>query len=488
MENRSDDCASGALNAYDELTVQQQESPVRWGIRNQILWPFAAVLLAAIALTAFASAYFAAERSERQIADRLATVIKTLEGPQFPYKQNVIEMMRGLSGAEYVVLTEPNSVSASTFADDVEVSQLKEVPITLPEESPELGQRTLVELHGERYFAAGFQRKSPYGRDETLIVLYPERQLQAARREAAMPPLIVGGVTLVALVILSAWLASRFGRRIRRVQEQVARIADGDFRELSQGKTRDEIFELVGSINQMSVKLRDYQAAIARTERSQLLGQLAGGLAHQLRNAVTGARLAIQLHQRRCETESDRESLDVAMRQLSITEEHIKSLLSVGKQESPHAIPGSLGDVIDDVAALVSPVCHHESVSFETRLPENWDAEVSDCESLRTAVLNLALNAVEATGPGGCVEIVVNADGSKANITVRDNGPGPSEELAGNLFEPFATGKPEGVGLGLAVVKQTAASLGGDVQWERVDGWTEFRLQIPVDVRTPATV
>lgn len=454
---------------------------MRWGIRNQILLPFAAVLLTAIALTAVTSAWLAAERSERRIAERLARVLKTLRSSNIPYPPNVLAMMQGLSGVEYVVLNEDGEPTAATLEEPVAAGDVSSVRIEPAEDSPALSERTVIELNGERYFATGYRRVNPYGRPETLIVLYPESQLRAARREAALPPLIVGGVTLIALFLVSAWLAARIGRRIRRVQEQVARIAEGDFQEMPTGKTRDEIFELVRSINRMSLKLREFEAAIQRTERSQLLGQLAGGLAHQLRNAVTGAKIAIQLHQRRCETEGDRESLDVALRQLALTEEHVKSLLSVGKREAGGRTPAELADILEDVAALVSPVCSHEGISFTNRSTLKGPLRVADSESVRSAVLNLALNAVEAAGPNGVVEILTRLDNGEAVIEVYDTGPGPPPALAESLFEPFATGKPEGVGLGLALVKQTAETLGGQVGWERNDGRTVFRLRIPAE-------
>lgn len=461
---------------------------MRWGIRNQILLPFAVVLLAAVALTAFSAAYLAAERSEREIADRQIRVMETLGRSNFPYRQNVLQMMRGLSGAEFAAVDESGEVAATTLPEKPDAADLSSVEATSAETLPPLGQQPLIELRGSRYLAAGYRRMGPRGREETLYVLYPETQLRAARREAALPPLIVGSVTLVALVIVSAWLAVRFGGRIRRVQEQVTRIAEGEFLEMPLGTTRDEILELVKSINQMATKLRGLQDTIERTERSRLLGQLAGGLAHQLRNAVTGARLAIQLHQRRCESDDDRASLDVALRQLTLTEEHVRSLLSVGRPERRDPVKCPLGDLLDDVAALVSPVCRHENVALsQERLSAGEDSPphafvVRDSDAVRTAVLNLVLNAVDAAGPGGEVTVRVKAENQTAAIEVLDNGPGPPPELNGRLFEPFVTGKTEGVGLGLALVKQVADDVGGEVAWERVDGRTLFCLQVPVEV------
>lgn len=482
---------------------------MRWTIRTQILIPFAVVLLAAVALTAFSAAYVAAERAERDVNDRINRVMATLGRSDFPWSQNVVEMMRGLSRAEFVVWNADGELTASTLEKPVDANAFESVPVQggtarkeearLFREKPErqqdresapsanadqkagllepaLAERPLIAVNGERYFAAAYRRPD---RGETLVVLYSEEQLRTARRAAAFPPLIVGGVTLVALVIVSAWLAHRFGRRIRNVQEQVAHIAGGEFLEMQPGKTRDEIFELVTCINRMSGKLRELDETIRQTERARLLGQLAGGLAHQLRNAITGARLAVQLHQRRCAGEPD-ESLDVALQELALTEEHVKRLLSVGKRDAHVPRESRLDEVLANVASLVSPICEHGDVTFRVQHENSGDAIIADADAVQTAVMNLVLNAAEATGPNGTVELTCRRIDEGVILEVSDDGPGPPEELRERLFDAFVTGKPEGVGLGLSLVKQVADALGGKVQWERRNGQTVFQLTLPV--------
>jgi len=468
---------------------------VRWGIRNQILWPFALVLLAAVVLTALSAAWLAAERSEAEIGARLNRVMRTVGRSSFPYRDNVLELMQGLSGAEFVVVDAAGKQTATTLSPRPHVELLKDIDVTTGPSTSTLAERPVVDIDERRYFAAGHRRIGPRGTADTLYVLFPEEQLHAARREAAWPPIVVGGITVLALVMVSAWLAGRFGRRIRRVQQQVARIAGGDFQEMPLGDTQDEIQELVRSVNEMSGQLRDLHHAMQRTERTRLLGQLAGGLAHQLRNAVTGARLAVQLHQRRCSVK-DGESLDVALRQLTMTEEHIKGLLSLGKPGRRTAVPQDLSDILNDVTTLVSPLIRHERVALSQLGDSAQGVTMPDSESVRTAVLNLVLNAVEAAGPEGSISIGVNrladrtANGNEEEhagterahvaIEVSDDGPGPPDDLQDALFEPFITAKAEGIGLGLALVKQVADELQGNIEWHREDTHTIFRLTLPV--------
>src|SRR5262249_59674495 len=111
---------------------------------------------------------------------------------------------------------------------------------------------------------------------------------------------------------------------------QVSRIAQADYSPMPLPARNDELRDLGHDVNRLAAQLSEMERAIRRSERLTLLGQLAGGLAHQLRNHVTGALMAVQLHARECDT--DPESLDVALRQLALTEENLKQFLA-----APHS-------------------------------------------------------------------------------------------------------------------------------------------------------
>ena len=454
---------------------------MRWPLRNQILVPVAALLTAAVTLIAVFSAVLATRRSEEQTLRHLREVIATLGQSSFPLAPNVLDKMRGLSGAEFAVRDGQGRLVTATLQDTAELSRvLEKFPST--DEFASLRKYPAVTLQGQRYLVSAVRNSGNAG-PTTLMVLYPEQSWRQARWEAALPPLAVGAATILLMVVLSAWLAQRLSSRIQSVQQQVAAIAGGQFIEIETGQRQDEIRELALSVNEMSRQLRQMQQTIRQAERSRLLGQLAGGLAHQLRNAVTGARLAVQLHLRRCSSiKTSDDSLNVALRQLSLTEEQIKGFLSLGRQERKPPEPCDLAALIAEIAALVGPTCEHAQVRFQHHVPVGIPSLVADIQGLRGAVLNLTLNAIEAAGPAGEVHLhaseLIGANG--VLIEVRDNGPGPPPELNDALGEPFVTGKAEGVGLGLALAKQVAIDHGGTLTWERESNQTYFRLSLPL--------
>ena len=320
-----------------------------------------------------------------------------------------------------------------------------------------------------------------------LLVLYPESSWRDARWESAQVPLILGAAALALMAAATTWIAHRISGRIHRMEHQVARIAEGDFRELplDPKPPRDEVNDLARSINRMCTQLRQMSRTIRQSERTNMLAQLAAGMAHQLRNALTGARLSIQLHLKRCEDARTDTSMTVALRQLTLMEEQVRGLLTLSRlEERPHA-PCDLVRLLHDVSSLLQPTSEHARVALEVGTGTGTGPPtvivMADEPSLRAAVLNLALNAIEAAGPGGTVGLELRNEGRSRVIEVTDTGPGPPPRLGETLFEPFATGKPEGVGLGLALARHVALAHHGSVSWAREGALTRFRLTLPGD-------
>jgi signal transduction histidine kinase len=456
---------------------------LRWPIRYQIFVPFAALVLLAVALIAVTTAVLAARRSAEEQIDQLHRVETTLADAGFPFTQNVLGTMRGLSGAQFVALDEQGQVVTSTFDRPLTRADL---PQRLPASGPpkRLEEFETVSFAGSAYFAAVLRGNRPTG-VASLLILYPQQNLNRARWDAAWPPLAVGGATMLLMLAISAWLAKRLSRRIESVRALFGRIADGQFAHVEARRPVDEVYDLVRSANRLSDQLTTMRDRIARTERLRLLAQLAGGLAHQLRNAVTGARMAIQLHQRRCAGTRDDQSLEVALHQLVLTEEHVRSLLALGQPDSVPPAAGRLSAIIQEIERLVLPAVRHAHVAWTCEsIDAARDCQLEDARSIRAGLLNIVLNAIEAAGNGGQIRLWAERAGNHVEVHVADSGSGPSAGVRDSLFEPFVTSKSEGVGLGLALAQTVARDHGGDVSWSRVGNETVFTMSLPAPLPT----
>ena len=463
---------------------------MRRSIQAQILLPFSATIVVAVFVIASTSAWLAVGQAEERTLGQLRGVTETLSRLTVPFNDSVLNQMRGLSGAEFVAIDQGGRISAGTLPKEATAgltSELTSLKARPPQAERSLSRLPVIAIQNTPFLADRISVRGPENVD-ALIVLYPEADWRAARQSALWPPLIVGGFTMVAVIGISTLLARSIGRRVQTVQQLLAEIAAGKAPDSNAPTSpRDELDDLVVSASQLAKELDRLRQTVQQTERVRLLGQLAGGLAHQLRNAVTGARLAVQLHQKRCpvltsetapKNESD-ESLAVALRQLAITEDQIQRLLSLSRQESPDAVAASLPDLIAEIEQLVRPHADHARVELSVNSNAKPDGTVADAERFRAAIMNLLLNAIEAAGCEGNVSFEICSTKTGHTVTVSDDGPGPPTDVAAALFEPFVTSKPEGVGLGLALARQVAQDLGGDLTWSRQQERTVFEFLLP---------
>ena len=449
---------------------------MRWPLRHQILLPVV-VLLLGIAASSAGTAYAAARVAHRQIEERLRAVARFLaEDSRFPLTGDVLRQLGPLSGARYL-LTRGGAVLHSSLPAD---------PGPLPAAVPVAdGWRSLslggaVRVDGEPYLCGAIRLRRGENAGDVLAIFYPESLWREARWEAILPSLVLGGlVGLVALAL--AWVQARsMGRRVGELETRTRLIAAGDFAPMPLPTRDDEMRDLAGSINDMASRLLRLQDAIRSSERLRLLGQVSGGLAHELRNGLTGARLAVQLHLHESRAvPADDEPLAVALRQLALLETQVQRLLGLGKAGPPARQPHDLAALLREAAGLLRPRCRHAGIGLECEWPQTIIASV-DAGQIGQMAANLLGNAIDAAGPGGAVAARLSAQGGMAVLEVRDSGPGPGAEMASRLFEPFATSKPEGVGLGLAVAKTIAEGHGGRIAWSRQDGRTVFRVELPL--------
>lgn len=443
---------------------------MRWPLRNQLVAPLLGIAVAAVILVSGLDAYFAARRSARQIVAQLDQMAETLRDSNFPLTDAVLTQVRGLSGVEVVVVDARGQVVAASLEPAARAA------FQPPATSPADPLDSTVQVAERRYFDRVIDRV--YGGDEPerLHLLYPERIYRENLWSAAFPSLAVGLATLLAVTVAAGAWSVRLSRPIGKLRNQVVRIAAGDYSPVPLPTRDDELRDLAVSVNRLAERLSDLSDSLRRGERLALLGQLSGGLAHQLRNSIAGAKIAMQLHQRGC-AGTERQSLEVALRQLALTEEHLLSFLSAGQPRPIVREDVDFRHLVDETLKLVEPMAKHRRVELRSEL-EGHDLRLSvDPGQVRELLLNLLLNAIEANEPGGWVEVSVQA-GPLFQFEVRDGGPGPPPELCERLFEPFVTGKPEGIGLGLAAARRIAETHGGSLR--RLDVRpTTFRCELP---------
>ena len=478
----------GWFDRHVDLSDTPTRVPLmRYPIRLQLMLATLLVAITAIVLSCAASIYLAVSVAAQNKADELRRIERTLAQTNYPLTDGVLRQMHGYSGAEFVLLDADRHVIRATLELDPEDRTILEsAPVRQHIES--LAEAPEVRLAGLAYFG----HVVPAARDaspmqgQMLVVLYGKEQWWAVARQVAMPIIGAGLVAILMAVGLTTLMAGWLVRPIQILKAQSERIAAGQFEPVTLAPRNDELADLALAINRMTERLKQYEKEVRQAEQLRTLDQLGAGMAHTLRNAATGARLAIEIFQRKNQDAASSESLATALHQLELMEAFIQKFLRLGHQTAHTRKTIDLVEVIEGAIQLVRPSFDHAHVRLETECPSTPILVTGDTGSLRELLLNLLLNALEATGGSRDDDLVVLAidvsNEGVAEIRVADSGPGPAPETRDRIFEPFVSEKPEGTGLGLHLSRQIVEAHGGSILWQRENNLTVFIVRLP---RTP---
>lgn len=446
----------------------------RQSLRSRLLWPLVAVSILASIAIAIASYALASRTAENDLARRYGSITMALESSSFPLTRNVLQSIASLTEAELIVARFDGSVLESTLSNG-NVNQLA-TEANRSKLSGNSGEMFHVHHEGVDYRATVFRRTRLIKSSDSpawIIVLFDESKVKATLTRAVIAPLATGLSTVALLTTITLLLTSRLVGRLSRLQKQVERIAQGEFATTLAPGPPDEVGLLATAVDSMATQLQQMWKTLHQREGERLLHQVAAGLAHNLRNSLTGARMAVELHAKTCC--DDDEGMKIALQEIEQTESYVKRLLDVAAGKQGVDKPAKILDCVRDVQASLGATARH----MGTRLSWKIDSVVNeqavlDGPSLVAAITNLVFNAMQS---GSEVMVSVHPqEPKKVAIAVTDNGPGPSLEVRETLFEPFVTTKPEGLGLGLPLVRRAAQRLGGDVTWDRTETHTTFTL------------
>lgn len=220
-----------------------------------------------------------------------------------------------------------------------------------------------------------------------------------------------------------------------------------------------------------------------RADRLAVLGRLAAGLAHEIRNPLSSISGSVQLvRDAEALGEEDRHLLGIVLAEVERLDELVSTMLFVGRPQEPERSRVDLAIIAGEVVAMAKkgPGAKHD-VNIEVDVAAAPVMCLGDAAQLRQVVWNLLKNAIQATPAHGDVNVSVHPnDAGDAVIEVSDNGAGVDEELAEQLFEMFTSGREHGVGLGLALVKQIVDAHAGTVSVRNQEGGGAlFSVSVP---------
>jgi two-component system, sporulation sensor kinase D len=244
-----------------------------------------------------------------------------------------------------------------------------------------------------------------------------------------------------------------------------------------------ELFAITLHNHYLQKREIDAERRAAQNEKLTTLGLLTSCITHEIRNPLSSIKTIATLLSERTEP-NDENAEDVKL----ILEE-VDRLANTTAQFLKFARPASEGSEATDVAMVFQGAIHvlshlakKHNVNVAASIAENLPVIRCSEESLRQIAFNLVLNAIEATGANGNVDITVKQQVDTIIANVRDDGVGISDDIKSRIFEPFVTGKAQGTGIGLYVVRRNVEELGGTIKCEsEPNRGTCFTVSLPLD-------
>lgn len=377
-------------------------------------------------------------------------------------------LKQSTGGSEYV-FTSQDSVITSTLARDATAAIMPELLRNpgAPRFSDYLALPTpLLDVGG-----------TPVGQLFILRSLADARErLGALRRQI----LVLWLLALTAALAVTYLVARKIMQPVAELDRAAAEIAKQNYDYRINVYSQDELGRLAGTFQSMCESIRKAQEELIRRERIETIGQLSTSIVHDLRNPLAaiyaGAEMLVDGNLPEEQTRRLAKNIYRASRGI---QDMLQQLLDVVRGKSSTSEMCSLNEVVAAAWDTVAPVAEARKVELVAKLPDGLECPMARARMERV-FSNLFENAIEAMRSGGTVSIGSEANGESILVRVEDSGPGISPALRGRLFQPFVTaGKKNGLGLGLALSRQTLLDHGGDLWLDASNSGARFCLRLP---------
>jgi two-component system sensor histidine kinase HydH len=314
-------------------------------------------------------------------------------------------------------------------------------------------------------------------------------QLERALNQLAWGMAVVAGLGAVAGVVLGYGVARLVSQSIRRLQVLIRDAAGklgpvgpeilltGD---VGFGGLHDELESLTGRIEGVVQQLHEREREVARAEQLAAVGQLAAGVGHELRNPLTSIKLLVQSALEGGDGLAG-EDLRVIESEVRRMERSLQTFLDFARPPRAERRPVDLAAVLGAVAGLTHGRAEKQRVATRLVAAAGPVTLAADPAQLQQVFVNLVLNALDAMPGGGTLTVTTRLHDAWVEVEVADTGPGISRDMVPRLFQPFASSKATGLGLGLVISRRIAEDHGGTIDAEnRPAGGARFVVRLPL--------
>lgn len=317
------------------------------------------------------------------------------------------------------------------------------------------------------------------------VTIVPQVEIMRAFTSRYMVALIA--VFLLALGMMLYFIA-RALRPLTRLTESCAAISTGNLQPVSTDRATGEIRALEATFNEMVASLREkdmMESKLRQAQRLSALGNLAAGVAHDVRNPLNAIKLlsshALDSMDGDARARAEK-PLGTIRKEVDRLEEIVSSFLSLARERSLEPVPCRVDELLEECVRLFKQDAEARGVRLTMELRAGDTTLLLDPKQFNRAVLNVLLNALEACPAKGRVRLFSRASDHDCQIEIRDDGPGMEKETLERVFDPYYTTKPGGTGLGLSITRGIIEEHGGAVEMTSTPGQgVQVLMTLPLD-------
>ena len=330
------------------------------------------------------------------------------------------------------------------------------------------------------------------------------RTIEEFKRErlidALMAFLMISGAFFFVVGIL-------IDRPVRNMIRTIRKIEEGDLSARMEENKNNEFGMVANSFNRMLETLESANREIEMCHAEQIqraaklasLGEIISGIAHEIKNPLTGISCAVQVIQSEmAEDDSRKQVTTEILNHIKRLDRTVKDLLNYARPKPPSFQPLKIDDVLDKAIFFVYPEAKKYNVVIETEIRDGISDVMMDSDQMQQVFLNLIINAIQAMPGGGALKIVISETEKDSDevdcrvterlagekiliIRFRDTGTGIEPEYIESIFDPFFTRKSKGTGLGLAISQRIVQEHGGEIAVaSEVGKGSEFTIYLPI--------
>ena len=322
-----------------------------------------------------------------------------------------------------------------------------------------------------------------------LLFVLVSLSLAAGERHVVITVATAGAFLVCAAVIMVFAVSVR--RPMLELQDKIARVRLGDMdASVSFCGRNDEIGDLGCDFNDMVAQLkasreeiqRLHQTQMSRAEHFATLGELAAGLAHEIRNPLAGIAGVIEIVSRDLPPNSAARLVikDAKEETLQINR-MLTELLEIARPKPPQFRVSDVCSTVEHAVMFARQQAITKRITVEFEIKDTIPPVEHDPNQINQVLLNLLLNAIQSMDKPGVIRVSLKHDDGAVFITVADEGKGIPPETLPNIFRPFFTTKGHGTGLGLSLARRIVDSHGGHIDVTSVVGkGTQFLVELPI--------